>query len=68
MLVVGLRAGFVAQGNLLVAWARDRNGQLQVASDFVEVLALRVREGYPRVEECVFGLEVNESHVKIVSA
>ena len=63
-----VRTDLVVQLDLLVTGSLDCNANLEISSDFAEILALRVEQGDPLVLDHMLRLEVDRGHVELVLA
>ena len=56
----------LSQGHTLISFSLDRQGQLEISSDIIEVLHERVAQGDPLVQQGVTGLQVNLAQVDLI--
>ena len=61
-----LEANLVSQGDLLVPLSYDRDAELQIACDLVEIIAFWVAKGDPLVLQSMLVLKINEGHIEII--
>jgi len=60
--------GVLLNADLFVAFSTDRYTDLELTGNLTEILALRVAHDDPLVEECMVGLLIQITEIKLVVA